>query len=71
MTLFSKITNALEKEDVCVISKQGSPAYVAMRWEKYQALARDVKRMQMLENQHDQIREEEDLYDIDINNIPV
>lgn len=71
MSLFSKIKNALEQEEACIISKHGTPLYVSMRWDTYQELVSSKKELQLLQSQQERLQEEEDMYDIDINSIPV
>ncbi len=71
MSLFAKIRAALEQNDACTISKQGAPHYVAMRWKHYQQLMHKIQEFHQLSEDVRQESAEDELYDIDINNIPV
>jgi len=72
MSTFSHIKKLLEKEDACVVSKNGAPLYVAMRWEKYQQMAGDVKMLRNIRELKERQDEEDASYDVvDINSIPV
>lgn len=77
-TVFEKIKKILEKEEACIVSKNGNPKYVAMTWNKYSQIADELKELRQLREtvaamppegvDHPQEDEE---FDVDINSIPV
>ncbi len=70
MTMFSKIKKLLETEDMCVVSKSGTPLYAVMTWEKFQGISDKIKKYEALQKiVEEEVKEGE--YDIDINKIPV
>jgi PHD/YefM family antitoxin component YafN of YafNO toxin-antitoxin module len=70
MTLFSKIKKILENQDICVISKNGNPEYVVIKWQEFQKMRNNISQLKKLESQIEQENEDGE-YDIDINKIPV
>jgi PHD/YefM family antitoxin component YafN of YafNO toxin-antitoxin module len=70
MALFSKIKKILQEQNACVLSKNGNPEYVVLRWDDFQKMKNEIEELKKIKNQVELEREDED-YDIDINKIPV
>ncbi len=71
MSVFSKIKKILEREDVCVISKDNTPKFVAMKWDKWRDISDELSELKSIKETHSEIIEEDDSYTVDINDIPV
>jgi len=70
MALFSKIKKILENQEACVLSKEGGPEYVVIKWSAFEKLKSKGDELAKLQSQVEEELQEED-YDIDINKIPV
>ena len=70
MALFSKVKKILETQDACVLSKQGNPEYVVVKWSAFNKLKAKGDELSKLQSQVEEELQDEN-YDIDINKIPV
>ena len=70
MALFSKVKRILEQQEACVLSKNGNPEYVVVKWNEFQKIKNNGNELKKLQAQVEAESEDEN-YDIDINKIPV
>ncbi len=70
MALFSKVKKILENQDVCVLSKNGNPEYVVLKWKSFNKIKDQQDELLKIKSQIENEAEDEN-YDIDINKIPV
>jgi len=85
-SVFDNIKKILEKEEMCVVSRNKTPRYVAMTWNRYERLKQDMGELvQLREEAHNAraseqeysvdltgvVPEEDVPHDVDINSIPV
>jgi hypothetical protein len=70
MALFSKIKKILESQDACVLSKEGKPEYVVVKWSAFNKLKSKGDELSKLQSRVEEEIQDEN-YDIDINKIPV
>jgi len=70
MALFSKVKKIMEEHDACVLSKEGKPVYVVIKWDSFQKIKGTGEELSKLKSQvAEELRDED--YDVDINKIPV
>ncbi len=70
MALFSKIKKILENQDACVLSKNGNPEYVVLKWVAFNKIQNKQDELSKIKSEIERETEDEN-YDIDINKIPV
>jgi hypothetical protein len=49
MTLYDKIKHILKREEACVITRNSSPKYVAMTWNRYRRMQDEISQLRQLQ----------------------
>jgi len=82
MTLFSKVKKIMEEHDACVLSKEGKPVYVVIKWDSFQKIKGKGEELSKLKSQVEEELKDEDYevdpvryeklsHGVDINKIPI